>query len=185
MNRIYLNAQEKYLSVDALTTRRLVPHRFPMLLLDRVKGFYYEEQRCLSIKVVSQNDPVLPGHFPGFPIYPGALSIEALAQNAGMAVMLQDRLQAVGSIEGVVEWLTQLPEQPVLSLDNVTVLAESRIKHMSPVYPGSVIELEASLSLQRAGMAVYKVCARVDGLEVSKGQLTMARLPAAMLGRQG
>jgi 3-hydroxyacyl-[acyl-carrier-protein] dehydratase len=184
MNKLFLNTKEKYLSIDALTTRRLVPHRFPMMLLDRVAGFYYEEQRCLGIKTVSQNDPVLPGHFPDFPIYPGVLLIEAMAQASGALRGLNDMLDREGSMELVLERLRKLStlERLPPEMDMTMVLVESKVKHANPVYPGSVVEMESLLTLQRDNMAVFKVSASVEGEEVSRGQVMLAKMTDGAFG---
>jgi len=183
MKAVALDTQRKYLAIDAHTTRRLVPQRFPMLLLDYVKAYYYDKSCCVGVKVVSQSDPVLVGHFPDFPIYPGVLIIEALAQNSGMLVSLLTMQAGSTSIEAVVQALASLRDGANLKGNNMMVLVESKIKHIEPVYPGSTMELESSLMLQREGMFVCKVRALVDGHEVTKGQLSLAKMPTSMLHR--
>jgi 3-hydroxymyristoyl/3-hydroxydecanoyl-(acyl carrier protein) dehydratase len=133
---------------------------------------------------VSQNDPVLPGHFPDFPIYPGVLLIEAMAQASGILRGLTDMLEKAGSIEEVLHRLRQLPSQKELpvDMDMTMVLVESKVKHGNPVYPGSVIELASSIALQRENMAVFKVSATVEGVEVSKGQVMLAKVHEGMFG---
>lgn len=185
MKAVALDTQRKYLTIDAHTTRRLVPQRYPMLLLDYVKAYYYEKSCCVGVKVVSQSDPVLVGHFPDFPIYPGVLIIEALAQNSGMLVSLLTMQAERASIDAVVQMLASLRDGASLGISNMMVLVESKIKHTEPVYPGSTMELESSLVLQREGMYVCKVRALVEGHEVTKGQLSLAKMPASMLTQLG
>ncbi len=182
MKGVTIHPEKKYLSIDAHTTREFLPQRYPMMMLDRVKAFFYEDQRCICLKMVSQNDPVLPGHFPDFPIFPGVLIIEALAQSSGMLVMLLALREELGGIDLLLARLRNASGGDEGLSGNLMILAESKIKHVAPVYPGSLIELHSELALKREGMFVCKVAALVDGAEVSKGQVTLAKLPPAMLG---
>ena len=185
MNALAPDSQEKHIAIDAHTTRRMVPQRYPMLLLDRVKAFYYETGRCVGVKAVSQSDPVLIGHFPDFAIYPGVLIIEALAQNSGMLVSLLRAQAGDKTKTGIETALESFRSGTRHSDSNLFVLVESKIKQTAPVYPGSTIELESSLLLERDGMYICKVCALVDGREVSKGQLTLAQMHASTLRQAG
>lgn len=182
MNNVIVHTDKKYLSIDAYTTRKFMPQRYPMMMLDRVKAFFYEANRCVCLKMVSQNDPVLPGHFPDFPIFPGVLIIEALAQSSGMLVILLAMHDEFGGVDAMLAQLERARETSEILGGNLMILAESKIKHIAPVYPGSLIELHSEQILKREGMFVCKVAALVDGIEVSKGQITLAKLPPTMLG---
>ena len=182
MKGVTVHTDKKYLSIDAYTTRKFLPQRYPMMMLDRVKAFFYEGNQCICLKTVSQNDPVLPGHFPDFPIFPGVLIIEALAQGSGMLIILLAMREEFGGVDALLARLESADNTNELLGGNLMILAESKIKHMAPVYPGSLIELHSELLLKREGMFVCKVAALVDGAEVSKGQVTLAKLPPAMLG---
>ena len=75
------------LPLDVRTLQRLLPHRYPFLLLDRVIGFE-KEKSLTAIKNISVNEPFFQGHFPDFPVMPGVLIIEAMAQAAGVLAIL-------------------------------------------------------------------------------------------------
>ena len=75
------------LPVDAATIRKLLPHRYPFLLVDRVVEFE-KDKRVLAYKNITQNEPFFTGHFPDRPIMPGVLIIEALAQAGGVMTQL-------------------------------------------------------------------------------------------------
>ena len=79
--------EEYPLPLDVRALQRLLPHRYPFLLLDRVVGFE-KEKSLIAIKNVSINEPFFEGHFPGFPVMPGVLIIEAMAQAAGVLAVL-------------------------------------------------------------------------------------------------
>lgn len=182
MKGVTVHTDKKYLSIDAYTTRRFIPQRYPMIMLDRVKAFFYEANRCVGLKTVSQNDPVLPGHFPDFPIFPGVLIIEALAQCSGMLVILLALHEESGGVDPLLARLERISGTADFLGSHLMILAESKIKHIAPVYPGSVMELHSELILKREGMFVCKVAALVDSAEIGKGQLTLAKLPPSMLG---
>ncbi|HRE55320.1 MAG TPA: 3-hydroxyacyl-ACP dehydratase FabZ family protein [Candidatus Competibacter sp.] len=182
MKGVTVHTDKKYLSIDAYTTRKFIPQRYPMMMLDRVKAFFYDGERCVCLKTISQNDPVLPGHFPDFPIFPGVLIIEALAQSSGMLVMLLAMREEADGVEALLARLERTEGAAGILGDHVMILAESKIKHIAPVYPGSTMELHSELILRREGMFVCKVAALADGAEIGKGQLTLAKLPPAMLG---
>ncbi|HBE69789.1 MAG TPA: hypothetical protein DDW52_16715 [Planctomycetaceae bacterium] len=162
-------APEKF-ELDHRAVRHLMPHGYPFQMFDIVEEYDHAAARMVAIKNVSQNDPFLPGHFPGNPIFPGVLTIEALAQTAGCCWIV-NRL-----INNRIH-----PDDFPAHVDNIndmaTVLAESKIKHTHPVYPGDQIRLETKLSLSREEMCVFKAVASVNGNESSRGSLTLARIP--------
>ncbi len=65
--------------------QRILPHRYPFLLVDRVRDIKVNES-CVGIKCVTMNEPQFTGHFPGMPVFPGVLIIEAMAQTSGILV---------------------------------------------------------------------------------------------------
>src|SRR6185312_16560481 len=75
-------------TLDIAAIQRILPHRYPFLLIDRVVDLT-RKQRIVAIKNVSANEPFFAGHFPGFPIMPGVLIVEAMAQ-AGGALLLTE-----------------------------------------------------------------------------------------------
>src|SRR3954470_19470904 len=74
--------------LDILEIMRLLPHRYPFLLIDRVVEMTRRE-RIVAIKNVTANEPFFQGHFPGFPIMPGVLIVEAMAQAGGTLLMME------------------------------------------------------------------------------------------------
>lgn len=150
--------------------RHLMPHGYPFQMFDVVHSYDHHKVTMVALKNVSQNDPFLPGHFPGNPIFPGVLTIEALAQTAGCCWIVNRLVN-----EGVHP--DDFPSNVARINDMATVLAESKVKHTHPVYPGDQIRLETQLILSREEMCVFKAVASVNGIESSKGQLTLARIP--------
>src|SRR5467141_2619566 len=73
--------------MDAVAIRDILPHRYPFLLVDRIEEL--EEDRIVGIKNVTINEPFFNGHFPDFPVMPGVLIVEAMAQVAGVLVLSQ------------------------------------------------------------------------------------------------
>src|SRR6476660_8062414 len=74
-------------SLDIQAIRDILPHRFPLLLVDRIEEL--EAERVVGIKNVTVNEPFFMGHFPDFPVMPGVLIVEAMAQVAGVLVISQ------------------------------------------------------------------------------------------------
>ncbi len=175
MTSLFTN-NDKGISIDGLTVRSLMPHGYPFQMFDKVKSYDHEKGRMVAIKNVAQNDPFIQGHFPGNPIFPGVLIIEALAQTAGCGWIVYNLIEKGVAVE---DFKTEA--KTVMGM--ATILAESKIKHTSPVFPGDQIELEAIVEFRRDDMCRCKVCATVDGREVSKGQLTMARIPWQTTGQ--
>jgi len=106
--------------MDIRTIQRIMPHRYPMLLVDRVLEIE-EDRKAIGVKNVSINEPFFEGHYPGTPIMPGVLIVEAMAQLGGL--LLSQKLEHTGKIA------------VLLSLD--------RVKLRKPVTPGDQLILEA------------------------------------------
>ncbi len=126
--------------VDYLGIMRALPHRYPMLLVDRlteVEAF----KRAVGIKNVTFNEPFFPGHFPNDPIMPGVLVVEALAQAAAVL--------AVASLGPSAEGTTVY----------FTTVEEARFRR--PVRPGDTLALEVELLRQRLGIWKFRGLARV------------------------
>jgi 3-hydroxyacyl-[acyl-carrier-protein] dehydratase len=156
---------EHDLSIDAISTRRISPYGPPFIMVDRIESYQHARKRLVGLKCLGQNEPMLHGHFPGFPIFPGVLLIECLSQ-ASSFLMSLDQLAAAGEMgDAAIERLAA--DQPR------NVLVESRIKHISPVFPGDVILLESEITGRAEGRCSFRVRAQVNRAEVTKGQMTL------------
>ena len=85
------------LPIDIAGIQALLPHRYPFLLVDRVVEFE-ANKRVLAYKNVSNNEPFFAGHFPGYPVMPGVLVIEALAQAGGLLTQLSNHTGTEGKL---------------------------------------------------------------------------------------
>lgn len=121
--------------------RKRIPHRYPMLLVDRAEN-YVPFKSITGIKGVTHNEPYFQGHFPKYPIMPGVLQIEAMAQ-AGAILMSK-------SLEVEVEKHTIF----FTSVDGA--------KFRSPVRPGDLLRLEVEVLKYRGRMFKFRGVARVD-----------------------
>lgn len=133
----------------------LLPHRYPMLLVDRVIG--YDKGKSLhAIKNVTFNEPVFTGHFPGKPIFPGVLILEALAQATGLLgfKMVEDR------------------EENELYL--FAGIDKARFKRQ--VGPGDTMHLHVEVLKTRRGIWKFYGEARVEGKVACSAELTLARV---------
>ncbi|WP_286232876.1 3-hydroxyacyl-ACP dehydratase FabZ [Thalassotalea sediminis] len=141
-------------TIDVEEIRQLIPHRYPMLLVDRVLDF--EPGKTLhAIKNVTINEPVFTGHFPDLAIFPGVMILEALAQATG--------LLGFKSTEAREEDEMYL----FASIDN------AKFKH--PVTPGDTMHLHVEFVKERRGMWKFYGEARVDGKVVCSADLMCAR----------
>ena len=142
------------LPVDAVEIQRLLPHRYPFLLVDRVVEVE-PNKRVLAYKNVSINEPFFQGHFPGKPVMPGVLVIEALAQAGGL--------------------LTQLSSDPANPQTETFYLVKvDNAKFTNMVVPGDKLELEVELKRRIRNMAQYVGIARVDGQQVACAEILCA-----------
>ena len=82
------------ISIDGPTVRRIMPHGYPFQMFDKVESYNHSAGKMVAIKNVCQNDPFIQGHFPGNPIFPGVLIIEALAQAAGCGWIIYELIEA-------------------------------------------------------------------------------------------
>ena len=133
---------------------RLLPHRYPFLLVDRVVEFE-KDKRVLAYKNVSCNEPFFTGHFPGHPVMPGVLVIEALAQAGGLLTQLS---RDPGAGDGQTFYLVKV--------DNA--------KFSRMVVPGDRLELDVELRRRIRNMAQYVGIARVDGEQVACAEILCA-----------
>lgn len=134
----------------------IIPHRFPFLFVDRLLELD-PGRRAVGVKNVTINEPFFVGHFPGHPVMPGVLIVEALAQVGAAAVLSlpenKGRLAFFAGIEG--------------------------FRFRRPVVPGDTLELEVELIRLRGPVGKGRATARVDGETAAEGTLTFALQPAA------
>ncbi len=141
----------KALDIEAI--QALIPHRFPFLLVDRVLD-WETGTSLVAVKNVTVNEPFFPGHFPGNPVMPGVLIVEALAQ----AGCLLSQLSFDGD-----------GERPLYYLAGV---GDARFKR--PVVPGDALRLEIQVEKQRRGMWWYRGVASVAEKTVASATITSA-----------
>lgn len=139
--------------LDVQQILQYLPHRYPFLLVDRVVE-YEERKRIIGLKNVTINEPFFVGHFPGHPIMPGVLIIEAMAQVGGLLLM--------DSIEN--------PEDQI-----VYFMALDKVKWRRPVTPGDQIRFEVEVLQIRGRTAKMKGSGTVDGQVVAEAEM-MARI---------
>ena len=146
------------LPLDVRAIQALLPHRYPFLLVDRIVEFE-AHTRVLAVKNVTINEPYFQGHFPGHPVMPGVLVIEALAQAGGVLTQLSHRIDADGeSVAGRVFYLVKV--------DNA--------KFSRMVVPGDRLELDVTLKRTIRNMALFLGVARVDGQQVACAEILCA-----------
>lgn len=141
--------------LDVTEIRKLIPHRYPFLLVDRIVEIE-PDRRIVGIKNVSVNESFFQGHFPDKPIMPGVLICEAMAQ--------------VGAI------LARCSDQP--SSDNVFVLTGlDRVKFKHPVEPGDQLRIDLEIARRRKNYWRLASYATVDGRRVAEAELSAMEMP--------
>jgi 3-hydroxyacyl-[acyl-carrier-protein] dehydratase len=142
--------------VEAADIEKYLPHRYPFLLIDRVTSMTTEpEKKVTAIKCVSKNEPFFQGHFPGNPVMPGVLIIEAMAQAAGMLANLDAELQGK---TGELYFLAKV----------------DKARFTRPVLPGDRLVLEVVQKRIIRRMGLYECEAYVDGQRAACCELLCA-----------
>ena len=153
------------LTIDGTETRKMSPYASPFLMLDRVDSYRPAKKKLTGSKCLGQNEPLMQGHFPGYPIFPGVLLIECLTQASSYLMNLDESAEEGEISSGTIDKL--------ISTRTKNLLVESRIKHMSPVFPGDRITLESEIISRVGKRCSFRVVALVNGVEVTKGQITL------------
>lgn len=143
------------LPVDVVRIQSLLPHRYPFLLVDRVIELE-PDQRIRAIKNVSINEPFFQGHFPGLPVMPGVLIIEAMAQAGGLLTQLS------------------LPAGTDLSSKRFFMVKVDNARFAKQVVPGDQLDMEVHLKRTIRNMALYDCVARVDGKLAASAEVLCA-----------
>ncbi len=138
--------------LDITQIRRILPHRFPFLLIDRVISLT-RKQKIVALKNVSANEPHFAGHFPGFPIMPGVLIVEAIAQAGGALLLTEvpDRDSKLMVFTGIERARFRKPVVPGDQLRiEVEVLAwrNTAVRMQGMVYVGDKLVCEAVVTCQ-------------------------------------
>ncbi len=126
-----------------------LPHRYPFLLIDRIVAF--EENKSISgIKNVTINEPFFQGHFPGHPIMPGVLLLEAMAQVGGVFA---------------------LKSNPDAKNKVLYFMSIDKAKFRKPVIPGDQVRFDLEMTKQRSNIMAFKGQAKVDGAVVAEAEM--------------
>ncbi|MCX8118812.1 MAG: 3-hydroxyacyl-ACP dehydratase FabZ [Desulfobacterota bacterium] len=150
--------------IEAKEIMAILPHAFPFLLVDRILEIE-PGKRIVGLKNVTYNEPFFPGHFPGQPIMPGVLILEAMAQTAGVLVF------------------KSMPAEDQQKLDHhrkkpVFFLGIDNARFRKPVIPGDQLRFELEVTRQRQSVWGFKGRALVEGKLVAEAELL------AMLGEE-
>ncbi|MGI9487966.1 MAG: 3-hydroxyacyl-ACP dehydratase FabZ [Geminicoccaceae bacterium] len=137
-------------ALDINDIKRMIPHRYPILMIDRVIDLIAETS-AVGIKNVTANEPHFEGHFPAQPIMPGVLIIEAMAQTAAVLVVATLGQEAAGQL--------------------VYFMTIDQARFRKPVVPGDRLELAVVKEQRRLGMWKFKGRATVDGQLVAEATI--------------
>ena len=131
--------------------QKILPHRYPFLFIDRVTGFS-DEMKCTAIKNLTMNEEFFQGHFPGHPVMPGVLQLEAMAQTASILIMrLPDNQGKIGYF-----------------------LSANNVKFRKPVVPGDTLFIDAEITKMRRNIGQAITTCSVNGEIVSSAELKFA-----------
>ena len=129
----------------------IIPQRAPFLMIDQVEE-YIPGESCTAYKNVCINEPHFEGHFPGQPIMPGVLIVEALAQTGAVAILSMEENKGKNALFGGID----------------------KLRFKRQVVPGDVLKLEVKIIKKKGPIGVGEVLATVDGQVAAKGELTFA-----------
>ena len=141
-------------AMDIVELMKFLPHRPPFLLVDKIVKI--EGMKIVGLKNVTMNEPFFVGHFPGHPIMPGVLQLEAVAQVAG--VLLLKIVKAANQV--------------------AYFMAADNVKWRRPVVPGDVLMIEVELTKARGKIGKAKAQCKVDGEIVSEAEVTFMLIDA-------
>lgn len=137
--------------LDVNQIMEIIPQRSPFLMIDRVEE-YIPGESAVAYKNVCINEPFFQGHFPGNPIMPGVLIVEAMAQTGAVAVLSLEENKGKNALFGGID----------------------KLKFKKQVVPGDVLKLEVKIIKRKGPIGVGEAIATVDGKLAAKGELTFA-----------
>lgn len=129
----------------------IIPQRSPFLMIDRVED-YVPGESAVAYKNVCINEPYFEGHFPGMPIMPGVLIVEAMAQTGAVAILSLEENKGRNALFGGID----------------------KLRFKKQVVPGDVLKLEVKIIKRKGPIGVGEALATVDGKLAAKGELTFA-----------
>ena len=137
--------------LDIKQIQEIIPQRAPFLMIDKVEDFVPGES-AIAYKTVCINEPYFEGHFPGNPIMPGVLIVEALAQTGAVAILSMEEKKGKNALFGGID----------------------KLRFKKQVVPGDVLKLEVKIIKRKGPVGVGEAIATVDGKVAAKGELTFA-----------
>ena len=137
------------LDIDAI--KEIIPHRYPFLLVDRIEELV-EGERAVGIKNVTANEPFFPGHFPDYPVMPGVLIVEALAQVGAVALLSVDTNKGKLALFAGID----------------------KVRFKRQVRPGDTLRLEVTITRSRGAIGFGEAVATVNGETACSGELMFA-----------
>ena len=137
--------------LDVNGIMEIIPQRAPFLMIDKVEDFVPGES-AIAYKNVCINEPHFAGHFPGNPIMPGVLIVEALAQTGAVAILSKEENKGRNALFGGID----------------------KLRFKKQVKPGDTLKLEVKIIKQKGPIGIGEAIATVDGKVAAKGELTFA-----------
>ncbi|GAW65178.1 (3R)-hydroxymyristoyl-ACP dehydratase [Ligilactobacillus acidipiscis DSM 15836] len=135
--------------LDSTQIQEIIPHRYPMLLIDRIEKLE-PGQRAVSLRNVTAHEEIFQGHFPGNPVMPGVLIVEAMAQTGAVALLTMDEFKGKTAYFGGIK----------------------TAKFRKVVRPGDQMKIEVNLEKIRGNVGLGKAVAKVDGKKACTAEIT-------------
>ncbi|KPU44628.1 3-hydroxyacyl-[acyl-carrier-protein] dehydratase FabZ [Oxobacter pfennigii] len=137
--------------LDINEIKKIIPHRYPFLLVDRIEEVE-EGKKAVGIKNVTANEPFFQGHFPGNPIMPGVLIVEAMAQVGAVAILSMEEYKGKLAVFAGID----------------------KVRFRKQVVPGDTLRMEVELVTLKRGIGKANAYATVDGKRACEGELMFA-----------